>query len=142
VVVRETIEVAPSVEDAFAYVADFTTSAEWDPGIVSSVLVAGDGGVGTEYDVVAHFRGREVPFRFRVTELDPNRRLVLVGEGKGARSTDTIEFERSGDGTRITYTADFRGKGLFALALPFMAATFRRLAADALAGLKVVLDAW
>lgn len=140
VIVRESIDVAAPTERAFAYVADFTTTAEWDPGIASSVRVSGDGGIGTEYDVVALFRGKQVPFRYRVTEHEPGRRIVLVGEGKNASSTDTIAFSASGEGTRIDYEAEFRLKGLLALAAPFLGGTFRDLAAKALAGLQAQLD--
>lgn len=140
-VVRESIEVAAAPNVAFAYVADFTTSAEWDPGIVSSTRRSGDGGVGTEYDVVALFRGREVPFRYLVTEVEPGRRIVLVGEGRRASSTDRIVVSAgTAGGSRVDYEADFRLKGLFALATPFLGGTFRDLAAKALAGLKAELD--
>lgn len=141
-VVRESIEVAASPPTAFAYIADFTTTAEWDPGIASSVRRSGDGGVGTEYDVVARFRGKELPFRYRVTELEAGRRIVLVGEGKSATSIDTIVVEPSGrgGGSRVDYQADFRMKGLYVLAAPFLGGTFRELAQTALAGLKAQLD--
>ena len=33
----------------FAYLSDFTTTNEWDPGTVSTERVSGDGGVGTTY---------------------------------------------------------------------------------------------
>jgi carbon monoxide dehydrogenase subunit G len=143
VVVHEQIEVAAAPEVAFAYVADFTTTAEWDPGIVSSERISGDGGVGTEYAVVALFRGKEVPFRYRVTAHEPGRRIVLEGKGRTASSTDTISFSPSGSGTgtRVDYEAEFRLHGLLALAGPFLAGTFRDLSAKALAGLKAQLDA-
>lgn len=141
-VVRESIEVSASPESAFAYVADFSTTAEWDPGVASAARVSGDGGVGTEYDVVARFRGREVPFRYRVTEYEPGRRVVLVGEGKSASSIDTISFAPAANGgTRIDYEAEFRLAGLLALAEPLLRGTFRGLAEKALAGLKTRLDA-
>ena len=140
VVVRESIEVGLSLEEAFAYVADFSTTTEWDPGITAARRLSGDGGVGTEYDVTASFRGREVPFRYRVTEHEPDARIVLVGEGRSASSTDTIVFSQSGGGTRIDYQAEFRLKGLLMLAAPFLGSTFRSLAEKALAGLKAQLD--
>jgi len=33
------------VSDVFAYLADFTTTTEWDPGTVSTTLVSGDGSI-------------------------------------------------------------------------------------------------
>jgi len=140
-VVTEVIEVARPLEEAFAYVADFTTVAEWDPGIHASRRVSGDGGIGSVYEVEAAFRGRIVPFTYTVTELVENRRIVLDGVGQKATSRDTIDFERTDDGrTRITYAADFGLKGVLRIAGPFLAGTFRRLALSAMAGLAVALD--
>ena len=141
-VVTEVIEVPRSVEESFAYVADFTTVAEWDPGIHESRKVSGDGGVGTVYDVQAEFRGKTMPFTYTVTEFEENRRIVLDGVGEKATSVDTIAFEAAGDGgTRITYTADFKLKGVLRVAEPFLGGTFKSLARKALAGLEAKLDA-
>jgi carbon monoxide dehydrogenase subunit G len=141
VVVREVIQVARPPAEAFAYVADFTTAAEWDPGIVSSKRVAGDGGRGSSYEVVAEFRGKRLPFTYTVTELEPGRRIVLDGRGEKARSVDTILVEGLADGgSRITYEAEFTLNGVFRLATPFLGGTFREMGAKALAGLKAALD--
>jgi hypothetical protein len=57
-VVTEVIEVPRTPAESFAYVADFTTVAEWDPGIHASRRVSGDGGTGSVYEVQAGFRGK------------------------------------------------------------------------------------
>ncbi len=94
--VTEVIEVPRSVEEAFAYVADFTTVAEWDPGIHSARRVSGDGGIGSVYEVQAEFRGKTMPFTYTVTAYEADRRIVLDGVGEKATSLDTIVFEPSG----------------------------------------------
>lgn len=138
----EVIEVARPLEEAFAYVADFTTAAEWDPGILSSRRTSGDGGVGSTYDVEAEFRGKTLPFTYAVTSLDPGRRIVLHGEGEKATSDDDISFEALPDGrTRITYDAELRLKGMLRAAEPFVGGAIRTMGAKALAGLKTTLDA-
>lgn len=135
-VVTEVIEVPRTPAESFAYVADFTTVAEWDPGIHSSRRVSGEGGPGTVYEVQADFRGKTVPFTYTVTAFEQDRRIVLDGVGEKATSLDTIVFEPVGDGrTRITYTADFKLKGVLRLAEPFLGRTFTKLAHDALEGL-------
>jgi len=140
--VTEVIEVPRSVGESFAYVADFTTVAEWDPGIHASRKVSGDGGIGTVYEVQAEFRGKTMPFTYTVTAFEAGRRIVLDGVGEKATSLDTIAFEPAGDGsTRITYTADFELKGVLRVAEPFLGGTFRTLARKALAGLAEKLGA-
>jgi carbon monoxide dehydrogenase subunit G len=137
---RETIEVDVPVERAFPYVADFTTAAEWDPGIVSSRRTAGGGEVGTTYAVEALFRGRSVRFTYRVVEFEHNRTIVLHGVGARAVSDDTIQFEEtSTGGTRITYEADIRFTGVLRLVEPLLAGTIRELGEKALAGLQATL---
>jgi carbon monoxide dehydrogenase subunit G len=137
--VTEVIEVPRPLEEAFAYVADFTTVAEWDPGIHASRRVSGDGGVGSVYEVQAEFRGKTMPFTYTVTELEPNSRIVLDGVGEKATSRDTIAFAAAEDGTQITYTADFRLKGVLRVAEPFLGGTFKTLARKAMAGLAAKL---
>ena len=139
-VVTEVIDVPRTPEEAFAYVADFTTVAEWDPGIHTSRRVSGDGEVGTVYDVQADFRGKTVPFTYTVTAFEQGRRIVLDGVGEKATSLDTVLFEPAGDGgTKITYTAVFRLKGALRLVEPFLGRTFTTLAQRALAGLEAAL---
>jgi carbon monoxide dehydrogenase subunit G len=139
-VVTEVIEVPRSLEESFAYVADFTTVAEWDPGIHASRKVSGDGGVGTVYEVQAEFRGKTMPFTYTVTAFEQNARIVLDGVGEKATSLDTIAFEAAADGgARITYSAEFKLKGALRVAEPFLGGTFRRLARKALAGLEAKL---
>ena len=133
--VTEVIEVPRSREESFAYVADFTTVADWDPGIHESRKVSGDGGSGTVYEVQAEFRGKTMPFTYTVTELEPNSRIVLDGVGEKATSQDTISFAAAAGGTRITYSADFRLKGVLKVAAPFLGGTFKTLARKAMAGL-------
>jgi carbon monoxide dehydrogenase subunit G len=138
---REVIEVSTPLPEAFAYVADFTTAADWDPGIVSSVRTSGDGGVGTVYSVEAAFRGKTLPFSYVVTEHEPDRRLVLQGEGEKATSEDVIAFAPTDDGgTRITYEADLRFKGALRVVEPLMGGAIRKMGAKALAGLEAALS--
>lgn len=139
--VAKDIQVAVSQDEAFAYVADFAKAADWDPGIAEGRKVS-DGPVraGTEFEIVALFRDKRQPFGYRVTTFEPSRRLVLVGESEKARSVDEITFEPSGNGTRIRYVADIRLKGVARVAEPLLARTMNRMADDALAGLKSVLD--
>ena len=140
--VAEVIEVPRSVEESFAYVADFTTVAEWDPGIHTARKLSGDGSVGSVYEVQAEFRGKTMPFTYTVTAFEQDRRIVLDGMGEKATSLDTIVFEPSADGgTRITYTADFELKGALRVAEPFLGGTFRKLAHKALEGLAGRLGA-
>lgn len=139
--VRKEIRVARPLAEAFAYVADFSNSAEWDPGIPEARMIT-DRPVrqGSEFEVVALFRGKRQRFHYVVTAFEAERRIVLRGEGEKARSVDEIKFEPAGADTRIVYVADIRLRGIARVAEPLLAPIMNRMADDALAGLKTVLD--
>ena len=127
-------------EDAFAYLSDFSTSAEWDPGVVEAERVSGGKvGEGTEFRLVAQFLGRKTPITYRVVEYDPPRAVTFVGENASVVSHDRITFAATGTRTRVSYAADLRLKGLLRLADPLLALAFRRVGDRALAGLREVL---
>jgi carbon monoxide dehydrogenase subunit G len=137
---KETIEVALPVEDAFDAVADFANAERWDPGVVRSRLVReGSGtatGVGAEYAVRVSFRGTESDMRYRTTAHERPRKVVLEGRGARVRAVDTIEFEPLAEArTRIIYTADLRLTGPAVLASPLLRSTFDTLGKDALEGM-------
>ena len=139
--ISEQIEVARDAADAFRYVSEFANAAEWDPGIAESRKLTDEPvRVGSEYDVVALFRDKRQRFRYRVTELDDGRRVVLAGVGDKATSVDEIVVEPEGAGSRITYTADIKLKGLRRVAEPLLKPMLKKTADDALAGLKRTLD--
>jgi carbon monoxide dehydrogenase subunit G len=91
---EDSITVNRPIEEAFAYVADFETVAEWDPGVrAAERQTPGVEGVGAAYRVVATFRGREIPMTYETVEHDPPHRVVLVGEGANIHARDAITFE-------------------------------------------------
>lgn len=139
---RETIHTALSTEAAFAYVADFASSQEWDPGVATAERV-GDGpiGVGTRYRLGVRIGDRVAPMEYRITELDPPRRVVLVGSGSGVSAVDSIEFVPTASGTTVDYTADIRLQGIRRLAEPLLGKTFAKIARNASAGMQRELDA-
>ncbi|MGZ8693590.1 MAG: SRPBCC family protein [Gaiellaceae bacterium] len=137
----EQILVSRPAADAFQYIAEFENTAEWDPGIAESKkLTDGPVRVGSQFDVVALFRGKRQRFRYTVTELVDGRRIVLEGAGAKATSVDAITVDPSGSGSRISYTADIKLKGLRRLAEPLLKPMLARTGEKALAGLKQKLD--
>ncbi len=140
--ISRTVEVDTPLEKVFAYLSDFTTTTEWDPGSVRTVRVSGDGGVGTTYHNTSEFNGRETELVYEVTELVENERFALRGENKTIVARDTMEFaETAGGGSRVTYTGDFTFKGLAKLVAPFLGGAFTKLFDEAEQGLRQHLGA-
>ncbi|MGB0097938.1 MAG: SRPBCC family protein [Solirubrobacteraceae bacterium] len=134
------LETPHPLEEVFAYLSDFSSTAEWDPGVVEAQRV-GDAPLreGTEFQVVAAFLGRETRLTYRIIEYDPPNAVTLRGESSTVVSLDRITFEPSGEGTRITYDADLALKGPLKLADPLLGLAFNRVGDRALAGMRKTL---
>ena len=136
---RKTVTVDKPVDKVFAYLSDFATTTEWDPGTVQTVRISGDGAVGTEYRNTTRFAGRETQLTYVVDELVPNQRIALRGENKTVIASDTMTFRTSGRGTEVTYTADFTFKGLTRFLAPLLKPALNRLGDRAEAGMRDAL---
>lgn len=129
-----------SPEAAYAYLADFRTTEEWDPGTQTCERVGGDGGVGTTYRNVSKFLGREVEVIYTTAELSPPRRVHLRGTNDQFEGHDIFEIAASGTGSRVSYTAEMSFSGLARLAVPLVAAYLPSLASKTVAQLRTCLD--
>ncbi len=140
-VLREQLETTLGIDEAFAFVGDFANSAQWDPGVATSVRVdPGPVRVGATYQLGVRVGGRVAPMTYTVTHLEVPRRVVLEGVGAGVKATDDIRFEPSARGTTIDYTADIRLVGLRRLLAPFAGGALRKVAENARAGMQRALD--
>ena len=126
--------------EVFAYLSDFATAAEWDPGVARAErLTAPPVRVGTEVEIVARFLGREVPLVYVVEELEEPCRVLLRGENATTLSLDEIVVEPDGDGCNVTYDARLTLKGPLRVAEPVLALLFRRIGDAAAQGLRDTL---
>ncbi len=136
-----TIASPKPVGEAFAYLADFSSVAEWDPSVVRARMLGERPGPGTEFEVVVRFAGRELQFIYRTTAFEPERRIVLRAESPTVVSEDTISFRETASGCEVTYDADLAPKGAMRLANPVLGLMFKRLGGDAADGLRRELGA-
>ena len=137
--IQRSVETPAAPAAVFAYLSDFTTTNEWDPGTVRTTLLSGDGGAGTKYRNVSKFAGRETELTYEVIEHRPDSRYVIRGENKTVIARDTIDIEPAGTGSRVTYTADFEFRGIAKYAAPLLAPAFKKLGDEAEAGLREAL---
>jgi len=135
VTLSATVESAKSIDEAFAYMADFTTTTEWDPATVVTEKLSGDGGLGSRYRNVTEFNGTQTQLEYVVTDFRSNDRVELRGENKTLTAVDTMTFRKTSSGTRVTYTAEFTFKGVYRLVSPFLRGAFAKLEVGALQGL-------
>lgn len=137
-----TIDSPRSPEDCFAELSDFSSAEQWDPGVVRAAR-ADDGpiAVGSRFDLVAAFLGREVPLTYEIVELEAPRLVVLRAENATVVSLDRITIEPHGKGSRVTYDADLTLKGPLRVLDLGLRAVFGRIGDHAAAGLRAHLGA-
>ncbi len=137
----ETLETALSPERAYGFIADFANSATWDPGVAwAESLTDGPARIGSTYRLGVRMGRRVTPMEYRITALEPGRRVVLEGSGSGVDATDDISFAPVATGTRIDYVADIRLRGWLRLAAPFSGRAFAAIARNARSGMLTTLD--
>lgn len=141
-VLHETRTIKRPLEEVFAYAADFSNSAEWDPGVDSAKAdQPGPVGVGSSYSLEGNFGPSTLPMRYEVVEYEPPNRVVLQGRGEKFDALDTMEFTPSGDGTtRISYTAEITLFGPLRFLGPLMNWPLDRMGEKALDGLVETLE--
>ena len=131
---------------AFALVADFTTTAAWDP-LISAArrLPGGPGGpgLGDRVEVDLAMGGRTIPAVYETTSYEPPHRVVLETRGSWFRGRDDIRVA-AGDApgtSTVTWDATFALRGPLGLLDPLLARGFRTIAARAVEGLRTALEA-
>ncbi len=141
ITIERVVTVDKSVERVFAYLSDFETTTEWDPGTVSTVKVEGDGGPGTTYRNTSSFAGRETELEYVVQQREANQVFQLRGENKTVSALDTMTFRSTGDGgTEVTYRAEFEFKGVTRLIEPLFKSSFKKLGDEAEEGMRTALQ--
>jgi hypothetical protein len=119
------IEVPVTPEAAFAYLADVTNAAAWDPSVVvAERLDDGPIGEGSRFRLQIAFFGRRIERTTTIARHAAPSELVLVGSGKAVESRETFTLTAHDGGTRIAHDAHLRLKGAMrvldrGLQLPF-----------------------
>jgi carbon monoxide dehydrogenase subunit G len=135
------LDTARPIGEVFDYLSDFSTTREWDPGVVEAQrLDDGPVAIGSEFRLLAKFLGRTNELTYRIVELEPPATVALRGENATVVSFDRITLVPAGGGTRITYDAELTLKGLLRVADPLLALAFNRVGDRALAGLRATLS--
>ena len=129
-----------NVEEAFAFMSDFSNAARWDPGVLyAHRLDTGEVRVGSSFDLNVAFAGRKMTLRYAVRSLKAPHQVVFAASTSLLESVDTLTFEALGEACRMTYDADLRFKGIAAVANPLLALGFRRIGDRARDSLRSVL---
>jgi uncharacterized protein YndB with AHSA1/START domain len=137
----EFADVRSPVEATFAYITDQDRLAEWNDHVQWAEVVGGRPvDVGSKLHQHRRRNGREFDLFFEVTGHDPPRRHVVEGSVFGVETIVSFTLQPEGAGTRVTMTADVRGRGLRRLLAPAVTGEMRKSTVAALAALRARLD--
>lgn len=132
----KTVTTSWSPERAFAYMSDFSHTAEWDPGVDAATrLDDGAVGEGSAFDLTVLVGGRRLPMRYEVVDYAPGR-VTFSSRSRAIQSVDTVTVGRRGDATEVTYDARLNFRGFLRIADPLLAIGFRGIAQRAVRGLE------
>ncbi|KZX58750.1 short-chain dehydrogenase [Halioglobus sp. HI00S01] len=138
---REIIRVNRTPDEAFAYVADFTTTAEWDSTVrTARKLTDGPVGVGTRFLVNCKLPVGSVDLCYEILEFQPPERLVLVGHSRLFTVEDTITFAPKGEQTDIVYQAAFEFSALLRSGAAIAQPGLQRMGKASVEGLRAALE--
>ena len=133
----DAIDLPNPIEEAFDYLADFSRTAEWDPGVrAAERITRGTIRQGSRFRVTVSLLGQAIPLEFRITEFERPSRLVLSGGDACLSAIDEITFVSRAGGTRVTYEARVELAGIRRLADPFLDLLLQRIGRLAVRGLR------
>ena len=119
--VRTAVEIDREPDEVFAYVADMANNPNWQKGMQSCRWTSDPPlRLGSTYDQVARFLGREIVSSFEVVEFEAST-LIRIRSTSGMPLDITRRVDAAGDGGSLV-SAVVRGDsgGLFRIADPVM----------------------
>jgi uncharacterized protein YndB with AHSA1/START domain len=118
-----TVEIARSPQDVFAYVTDPSRFTEWQDAVVSARL-EGDGPVrqGSRVRLTRRTGRREQTLTTELTEFRPPQSYAFRGIDGPIRpiGKGTVEPVGNGERSRFTFELDFEANGIGKLLLPLV----------------------
>jgi uncharacterized protein YndB with AHSA1/START domain len=139
--IQYNITIQRPIDDVFTYITSLDRIAEWQRGVVRSELRSGgELRSGAKVVEVRSFMGREIEAPWEVTVYEPPYvRGFKIAEGP-LLSEGAMRFASDGNGTRVSFEAEMRGRGLFRLVELLSVAMIRRQTARDFETVKRILE--
>jgi hypothetical protein len=114
--------------DVFEFVSDFENNPRWQRGMQSARWTSSPPcRVGSTYDQVARFLGREIVSSFVVVEHEPGRRVKITSTASPFPITETRVVVPTGEGRcRLSALVEGDASGFFRVAAPLLRLMVRR----------------
>lgn len=125
----DSVEIAKSPQEVFAYLDDLRRHGEWQAQIVEVTSVSdGPTRVGSRATEKRRVPGGPREFTYEIVEHDPPRKVSFRGIDGPVRPVGTVKVEPRDDGarSRLTLELDFEGHGFGKLLAPLARRDARR----------------
>ncbi len=130
------------VEEVFAFSTDIGNLALWAGPVTEATQTSeGSPGVGTTSTRVTQLLGRRFESDYEITEYQPNIRYAAKTTSGPVPIVETLSFEGSDGGTKVTIAGELETTGFFKLAEPILARITKRQVENDVATLKDLLEA-
>jgi uncharacterized membrane protein len=121
--IKDSIEIARSPEEVFAYLDELERHSEWQEQLISAEKL-GDGPaqVGTRSTEKRRMGKREMTVSYEVTEHEPPHVFAFRGIDGPVRAVGSVTVEplANGSGSWVLLVLDFEGHGFGKLLLPLV----------------------
>ena len=136
------VDVERPANDVFAFVADVENNPRWQRGMRRcSWTSPPPHGVGSTYDQVARFLGKDIVSSFRVVEHQPGRRIKITTTKSPFPITETRTVQPLGEGrAHVAAIVEGDASGFFRLAAPILRGLVARSVRGDYARLKRLLE--
>ena len=144
--VKASTVVSGSKREVFWWLADFSTTAEWDPNVKAArrlIRKAQQPAVGDTFEVTTLWKGNQSEMTYRLTGVDEaSGTIELAGESEMACATDMIRISEADDSTdaqprtRVDYTLDVELRGWRHPLIGFISGDLHTLGRESIAGLE------
>lgn len=136
------VDVERPADAVFGLVSDVESNPRWQRGMSSCRWTSPPPhGLGSTYDQVARFLGREIVSSFEVVEHMPGRRMKITSTAGPFPITETRTVEPLGEArAHVSAIVEGDASGFFRLAAPILRALVRRSVRGDYARLKRELE--
>lgn len=139
---RETVTVPMDLEEVFDYLADFSNTEEWDPGVETATrLDEGPVDTGSRFRVSVGVGPAKLPVEYWITTYERPNRVVLAASGSGFRGRDDIRLRQVEDGTEVDWTVEFGFRPPLSVFDPVLQPGLAATGRKAIEGLRSTIEA-
>ena len=129
------------LKEVFAYVSDLQTGIYWQNGLLEVRRTnAGPLGVGAQYSSVRKFMGRKVASSVEFFNFEPDQKIAFKSITGDSPFVQTMLFESTLEGTRVTSRLELETSGLMGMAEPLIASGLKREVSTNFSVLKDLLE--